>query len=140
MTAWHQGTYVPVNKSKCMNTKPITYKSGWEKRVMNVLDMNSSVVRWASEMPPIKYINPIKKKQCIYLPDLYVEIKDKKGKIHKYMYEIKPAKEAFTTRAKTKYDKICLIVNICKWKAAQEFCKRYGIIFKILTEEQLFKV
>lgn len=140
MAAWHQGNYVPVNKSKCMNTKPITFKSGWEKRVMLVLDMNPSIVRWGSENIPINYYNPIKKRSCVYLPDLYVEIKDKKGQIHRYIYEIKPAKEAFASRAKSKYDKMSLLVNLCKWRACQEFCKKYGIVFKILTEEQLFKV
>lgn len=137
---WNQGEYIPINKAKCMNTKPIRFMSGWEKRIMAVLDTNNCVVRWGSECISIPYFHPIKKKQAIYLPDLYVEIKDAKGKIHKYLYEVKPAKEAFASKAKTRYDKIALIVNMFKWQEAQKFCKKYGIVFKILTEEQLFAV
>lgn len=139
-SSWHQGIFEPINKNKCMNAKPIRYMSGWERRIMQILDTNPCVIRWSSENIPIPYYHPIKKKECIYLPDLYVEIKDAKGIVHKYMYEVKPAKEAFTSRAKTRYDKISLLVNMFKWKEAQKFCKRYGITFKILTEEQLFSI
>ena len=137
---WIQGTYIPQHPEKWINNKPIRGMSSWETRVFQVLDMNPAVTKIGSEVLQIPYYHPLKKKTCLYIPDILVEIVNSKGKRVTYLYEIKPAKEAMVSKAKSRYDKLSLLVNMFKWKAAYKFCQERGIIFKVLTEEQLFKI
>ena len=72
-----------------------------------------------------------------------MKIKDKNGKIEKYLIEIKP--ERFTKppeipQKKTKrfIDEVFQYgVNEAKWKAAFEFCEDRNMKFIILTEKDL---
>jgi len=58
--------------------------------------------------------------------------------------EIKPKKQTIKPlpkKNKRAYLNECITyeTNMCKWKAAESFCKTQGWAFKILTEENLFK-
>ena len=135
---WHPGVFTPVNKAKWINTKAIIYRSGWEKKAMFYLDAHPAVLKCGSECVPIHYVNPFTKKLCRYYPDFYVESIDAKGKYQRVIYEVKPLKEANILKVKTTHDKMAIMLNYCKWKAAQKFCKDRNIQFKIITENELF--
>ena len=71
---------------------------------------------------------------------------NKEGKIDCWIVEIKPFKETIPPRSgrtksqKTKvYEAKTWAVNSAKWKAAEEFCRRRGWFFRILTEKQLIQ-
>lgn len=121
----------------------IVYRSLWELRFMKWCDTNPSVVEWGSETIIVPYISPLDKKIHRYFVDFYIKVKDKTGKMQKYLIEIKP--ERFTKppeipQKKTKrfIDEVFQFgVNEAKWKAAFEFCQDRNMQFMILTEKDL---
>ena len=84
------------------------------------------------------YFNVLTGKQSFYTPDFYVELLDNNKQIQKYLIEIKPRKEAALESTSNGYDKLMVAKNVKKWQAAIEFCKKRGITFKVLTENELF--
>ena len=34
--------------------------------------------------------------------------------------------------------KITVVINMAKWEAARAWCKNAGIVFRVITEEQMF--
>jgi predicted P-loop ATPase len=74
-----------------------------------------------------------------YIPDLMIVFTDKTGSRRAELVEIKPAKETYIERAKSKKDKATLAINQAKWAAALAWCHRNGLTFRVLTEDQLFK-
>jgi hypothetical protein len=134
-----KGRYKPINPDKYKgNPTRIIYRSGWEKQVMEKLDLSSKVEQWASEEIIIPYRSPIDKKIHRYFPDFWVKFTNKKIVI----IEIKPYKETkppikrensrkFIGEAK-RYAK-----NKAKWKAAKTFCDFKGWHFLIQDEYDL---
>ena len=60
------------------------------------------------------------------------------GKKHIELVEVKPSKQAGLTESRSKKDKAAVILNKAKWTAAQEWCKRRGITFRIVTENEIY--
>lgn len=139
MTKYSQGEYTPVNASKYVGKSPIVYRSSWELSTFRVLDAHPNVTQWASESISIPYMHPLTGKWTFYIPDLLVVFTDKDGKKRAELIEIKPAKEAYDDKAKSKRDKAVLAVNKAKWAAAMAWCHKNGLTFRVLTEEQLFR-
>jgi hypothetical protein len=54
------------------------------------------------------------------------------------MIEVKPKKQTLLKENASKKERITWAVNSAKWKAAQVYCEKYNMIFKILTEKELF--
>lgn len=106
--------------------------------MMTFLDSHPSVIQWASESIKIPYVNPLTGKKSQYVPDFLVLYKDKNGKQHAELVEVKPKKEAMLENAKSKRDKAFLIVNQAKWQAALLWCKKSGVVFRLITEDELF--
>jgi hypothetical protein len=136
--------YEPENPKKYLgNVNNIVCRSLWERRFCKYLDSNANVIRWSSEEVKIPYISTIDRSIHTYYPDFVFEVL-KDGKVITYMVEIKPKKQ--TVQPKMKKNKktylqesIQFEINTCKWKAAQQFCENNGWIFKILTENDIFK-
>jgi hypothetical protein len=105
---------------------------------MNFCDNNPNVVNWGSEVLRIPYYNPITKKNTIYVPDFIVAYIDRNGRPHTEVIEIKPLKEAVMERARSPRDKVMLAINMAKWTAAQAFCANNNLVFRLVTEQQLF--
>jgi hypothetical protein len=139
MTKYSQGEWTPTNPSKYIGKYPITYRSSWELSVFRVLDAHPSVTQWASESISIPYKHPLTGGWHFYIPDLMIVFTDKNGSRRAELVEIKPAKEAYADRAKSKKDKATLAVNQAKWAAAMAWCHKNGLTFRVLTEDQLFK-
>lgn len=143
---YKQGFFKPKFPKKYIGDPTnIVYRSGWEKRVMQSLDDNLNVVRWASEEVVIPYISPIDNRPHRYFVDFYVEAKLADGSIKKMLLEVKPAaqtKPPKTPKRRTKRylsEVMTWGVNEAKWKAAKEFCLDKGWEFRIITEAELFK-
>ena len=135
-----KGLYTPINKNKYLgDVTKIRFMSSWELRFMDFCDKNPNIIEWGSEEIKIKYYHPIKKKMCNYLPDFIIKYKDVDGNIHTEIIEIKPFSQSSTKGKKTTYDKVQLIINEAKWKAANAFCLACKIKFKVLTENELFR-
>jgi hypothetical protein len=138
MSKYAQGFFVPKNPEKYVGTGNIRYRSSWEMVFMQFCDNNPKVLQWASESIQIPYRNPLTGKQTIYVPDFLV-IYQSKGKKITELIEIKPkAQTMITEKTRSARDKAAIAVNTCKWQAAQIWCKRMGISFRVITENDIF--
>lgn len=139
-----QGHYIPVNPHKYRGKLPIRYLSAWELKVCKMFDLNPNVLFWSSESVAIQYIHPVKsalnKRPIIatYYPDYTVVYVDVNGKQHKEIVEVKPARQAIMEKAKSRKEKIDVVVNQAKWEAARNYAKNIGYSFRVLTEYQIF--
>jgi hypothetical protein len=116
----------------------IKCRSLWERRVCKFLDENNSILKWSFEEIVIPYTSPIDKKVHNYYPDFLVKFTDG-SKEQCWMIEVKPKKQTILKENCSKKDKITWIINKAKWDAADKYCKEHNILFKLLTEEELFK-
>lgn len=128
--------FIPKNSQKYRgDLTKITARSSWELKYMALLDSSPTVSSWTSEPNlQIRYLNPINKKIKCYFPDFLIHYTD--GSIE--IVEIKPAKEAVASAAKSTYDKLMLLQNTAKWEAAARLAVRVGARFRVVTEHQLF--
>jgi len=105
---------------------------------MKWCDSTPSITEWGSEEIFIPYVSPIDNKRHKYYPDFYVKANNKK-----YIVEVKPSKQTKEPTKRKKVTKGYLQevftwgVNQAKWKAAEEFCRDYGMEFMIITEKEL---
>ena len=148
-----QGIYIPENPNKVIlvenqqNNGRIEYRSSWERQFMVWLDVTENVLRWASEPFAIPYIKPTDYKEHRYYIDFYMETKNTKGGVTKYLIEVKPKHETVppvppkskTEKSMMNYQKRITTyqVNQAKWESARAFCKKNGLEFMIITEEEL---
>jgi hypothetical protein len=74
------------------------------------------------------------------VPDFLVVYVDKSGRQIAEMVEIKPKKQTLieSNRASTQL-RATVAVNHAKWAAAQAWCKRMSISFRVITEDDLFR-
>ena len=143
---YKQGFFKPRFPKKYIGDPTnIVYRSGWEKRVMQTLDENTNIIRWASEEVVVPYISPIDNRPHRYFVDFYVEAKAPDGSVKKMLLEVKPAAQTQPPKAPKRRTKRYISevmtygVNEAKWKAAKEFCDDKGWEFRIITEAELFK-
>lgn len=142
------GRFIPRNPQKYSgDPSNIIFRSSWEVACMKFLDSSSAVLKWGSEEVKIPYLKPIidpvtgkaTVKPANYYPDFIVVYQDKDGNQQTELLEVKPLKETLQEKAKTDRDKMALLVNIAKWKAAEAFCRSRGMKFRVITEQTLFK-
>ena len=106
-------------------------------------DNNPSIIEWGSEEVIIPYRAPDGRVRR-YFPDFYIKVREKNGKLTKYIIEIKPKKQTQPPNDKNKrtaaYKRAALtfVKNRAKWDAAQDFCEDRQMNFLILTEDHLF--
>lgn len=137
---YNQGEFIPKNPKKYVGTLPILSRSSWELKLMQFFDTHPNVICWGSENVAIPYMHPFKKRIARYYPDFMVKYRDKNGKEFSEVIEVKPQKEAVMEKAKSKYDKLSVILNQHKWAAAKKFCEANNLTFRIITEADLFKL
>lgn len=139
MASGNTGFFTPINVNKLIPKRyPLKYKSSWELYFMNFLDRNQNVVNWGYEIIKIPYFNPIKKKKSIYLPDFFIKYRDKNGNEIYELIEIKPTNEIIFEAAKSRNQKLHCIINKFKWEEAKKWCDSKGIIFRIISEKDMF--
>jgi hypothetical protein len=146
MSHYKQGLFKPINPKKYIGDPTnIVYRSGWEKRVMDWLDTNINVIRWASEEIVIPYVSPIDNKVHRYFTDFYVEARGRDGELRKMILEVKPKAQTQEPKRPQRTTKRYITevmtygVNQAKWKAAEDYCRHKGWEFRLITETELFK-
>jgi hypothetical protein len=144
MARTHQGVFKVKNRHKYVgNPDNVVYRSNWELKCMMNLDHSPKVKRWSSEELSIPYYFGMTGRRHRYYPDFFVEYVDGT----KELWEIKPHKQTRPPKLpanrkatrKTLNEITTYERNKAKWKAAHEWCERNDVVFKILTEKELFR-
>lgn len=138
MSKFAQGIFEVKNPQKYVGKGKPRYRSGWEFAFMQFCDNNDSILQWASESISIPYKNPITGKMTQYIPDFLVQYRNRNNSVVTELVEIKPKKQSVIESKASQRDKMIVAVNYAKWAAAQAFCKRSGITFRVVTEDDIF--
>ena len=139
MSKFANGLYTLKNPSKYVGKNTPRYRSGWEHAFMRFCDTNEHILQWASESITIPYRNPITGKQTMYVPDFLITYRDKNNQIKAELIEIKPKKQSVIESKASARDRAVVAVNYAKWDAAVKWCKRQGIMFRVVTEDDIFR-
>lgn len=134
-----QGYFQMKYPQKYVGKNPPVYRSSWEKDLMFTCDLNPSIIQWAAEPFAIPYYDPVTRTNRQYWPDFLITYMKTDGTLHRELVEIKPAKQCTLESAKGKKAKLTVATNQAKWAAASAFCKQYGLTFRVMTEQQLYK-
>lgn len=135
---YYQDKYYPKNPDKYIGKHTPIYRSGWEKKFMEMCDTHPGILAWGSETHRIPYIHPLTGKHTHYVPDFFMIYEDANGVKHAEMVEVKPLKQT-AGNARSVHDKAHAIVNEVKWEMARAWCAQQGIGFKIVTENDIFR-
>jgi hypothetical protein len=134
-----RGKFVPKNPEKYQGMGDPTYRSSWELTFMMFCDNNPAVEHWASESVKIPYRDPLTGKNTVYVPDFLIVYLDRNQKKHAELIEIKPNNQStLEAVGKNKLNQAQYIRNLAKWEAAQAWCKKYGIQFRVISERDIF--
>lgn len=164
-TDCHEGKYTLIHPEKYMPNHPAPYyKSDWERKFFFVCDMNPNITFWAYEPKifEIPYMSPKYGRVSIYHPDIYLECNlEGQPRKSRWLIEVKPTsysiqpkmpqppKPGSDSKAFEKYQKrkanydqkvMDVIVNLAKWEAAAEWCKRHGVNWFIANEKNTGKL
>lgn len=133
------GDFSKYQPKKYFGEFPIWYRSSYELKFMRILELNTNVERWSSENIVVPYTMQERNKQGKYVTvkhkyntDFTVILKDGT----KYLIEVKPKTLSPTDRSQI-FRSMAMYKNARKWKAALEWSKLNGFIFKVITEENL---
>ena len=140
----YKGKYYPSFPRKYKGDPTnIVYRSLWERKFMVYCDKNQNILEWASEEIAIPYRSPIDNRVHRYFPDFYMKVKERGGKVKRYVIEVKPAKQTkppVKPKRQTKgyiREAYEYAKNQAKWKMAREFCADRQWEFKVVTEKEL---
>jgi len=134
-----QGFFEILNPQKYLGKGKPKYRSGWEHAFMRFCDNNDNVVGWASEPISIPYRNPLTGKMTNYVPDFFVQYRTQNNKVKSELIEIKPKKQSVLESKASMRDRAIVAVNYAKWDQATKWCRRQGIQFRVITEDQIFR-
>ena len=138
MSKFAQGAYVVKNKQKYVGKGTPRYRSGWEHAFMRFLDNNDHILQWASESILIPYRNPITGKQSIYVPDFLITYKNRNNQMIAEVIEIKPKKQSVVESKMKANERAVVAVNYAKWDSATKWCRKQGLLFRVITEDDLW--
>lgn len=133
--------FIPRNSEKYIGKYPIITRSGWEYKFCQWLDANPDILCWSSESVSIRYIDPITRRSRRYYPDFFMETAEG----GRFIVEIKPYKETIPPKRTRRKSKKTIMTedrnysrNQAKFRAAENFCRKMGYTFKVITEKELF--
>lgn len=139
MSKFSQGIFEVQNLEKYVGGKAPYFRSSWELAFMRMCDSHPNITKWASENVKIPYLHPQTGKYANYVPDFMIQYVDKNGAEHVELIEIKPSNQTTMENARTLGQKWQTAINAAKWTAAQEWCQRKGLRFKVINEDQIFQ-
>ena len=96
-------------------------------------------MQWASEAIQIPYRHPLTGKNTIYVPDFFIVYRTKDNQTRAEVVEIKPKKQSVLESKANARDRAIVAVNYAKWDAATKWCRRQGLVFRVITEDDIFK-
>ena len=138
MAKYANGFYQVLNADKYVGKKTPHYRSSWEHSFMRFCDNNPAVLQWASESISIPYLNPLSGKMTIYIPDFLITYRTRDDRMCAEVIEIKPKKQSVIESKQSSRDRAIVAVNYAKWAAAQKWCARNGLVFRVITEDDMF--
>lgn len=138
MTRWAQGVYEIINPAKYVGRKKPRYRSGWEHSFMRFCDTNENVLQWASESISIPYRHPLTGKITNYVPDFLITYRTKDNTMRAELIEIKPKKQSVVESRMSSRDRAVVAINYAKWDAATKWSRRNGLVFRVITESDMF--
>jgi hypothetical protein len=139
MAKFAQGKYVIKNPEKYAGNRTPMYRSSWEWAFMQFCDNHPGVIQWASEAIKVPYKNPLTGKNTIYVPDFLVVYQDKNGTKRAEVIEVKPKKETTMEQAgRSRQAQAKVVLNSAKWEAANRYCRQNNLVFRIVTEDDIF--
>lgn len=140
---YKQDYYNVKNQAKYIGkTYRIPYRSSYELQLHQFFDNNPNVIQWGYESFVIPYIKPTDGRVHRYYPDYYVKFRNKHGEIIEEIIECKPASQTRAPRANSKYrlvEQVTAAINMAKWRAAEDYCRKRNMKFRIVTEKSIFK-
>lgn len=139
MSKFAQGVFRPINAEKYVGKGTPRYRSGWELAFMQFCDNNNHVLQWASESIVIPYRHPFTGRMTNYIPDFLVIYADKNGRQRAELVEIKPKKQSIIESKASNRDRAVVAVNYAKWDSATKWCRRQGLTFRVITEDDIFR-
>jgi len=139
MSKFAQGIYRVTNPQKYVGKREPRYRSGWEHAFMRFCDTNDNILQWASESIVIPYRHPLTGKMTNYVPDFLITYRNRDNTMRAEVVEIKPKKQSIIESKASARDRAVVAVNYAKWAAAQAWCKRAGLTFRVLTEDDIFR-
>jgi hypothetical protein len=134
-----QGFFEVRNPQKYVGKNKPKYRSGWEQAFMRFCDNNDNIVQWASESISIPYRHPLTGKMTNYIPDFLIQYRTRNNAVITELIEIKPKKQSVLESKMSMRDRAVVAVNYAKWDAAQKWCKRQGLVFRVITEDDIFR-
>lgn len=142
-TRFKQGYYTVKNLEKYIgDPSKCIYRSSWELNLHKFFDNNTRVVRWGSEVVCIPYLKPTDGRVHRYYPDYFVEYISVEGEVVKELIELKPLAQTRMPKANHKhklYEQLQFAINTSKWEAAQQWCAKNGVNWRIVTEKSVFR-
>jgi hypothetical protein len=139
MSRFAKGHFNIKNPEKYVGNKTPIYRSSWEFAFMRFCDEHPSVTKWASEAIKIPYRNPLTNKNTIYVPDFFIAYVDASGLQRSELIEVKPENQTLREKVgRSRANQAAWIVNQAKWAAARAFCKQKGIIFRVISDRDIF--
>jgi hypothetical protein len=138
MAKWAQGAYKVINAEKYVGRGTPRYRSGWELSFMRFCDTNDNILQWASESIQIPYRHPLTGKQTIYVPDFLIVYRTKNDTVKAEVIEIKPSGQSAITEKQNGKERAIVAINYAKWAAANIWCQRQGLTFRVITEKEMF--
>lgn len=143
-----QGFYKLTKPDKYVgDPTQVIFRSSWERKMFHWCENNPSVIKWGSEIAPIRYWSEVDQKERRYFPDIWLIMQTRSHGKKRVIVEIKPHKETMPpkgpknngvkTKAKYLNEAMTYQRNKDKWKAAQAFADKHDMVFMILTEYEL---
>ena len=74
-----------------------------------------------------------------YVPDFLVTYRTRDNTMRAELVEIKPKKQSVIESKASARDRAIVAVNYAKWDAATKWCRRQGLTFRVITEDQIFR-
>ena len=139
MSKFAQGVYKVTNTAKYVGKREPRYRSGWEHAFMRFCDSNDNILQWASESISIPYRHPVTGKNTIYIPDFLITYRTKDNQMKAEVIEIKPKKQIVLESKASARDRTIVAINYAKWDAATKWCRRQGLTFRVVTEDDIFR-
>jgi hypothetical protein len=139
MSKFAQGVYHVTNPLKYVGKREPRYRSGWELAFMRFCDTNDNILQWASESIVIPYRHPLTGKMTNYVPDFLITYRTRDNRMCAEVIEIKPKKQSVIESKASARDRAVVAVNYSKWDAATKWCRRQGLQFRVITEDDIFR-
>ena len=138
MSHWAQGPYTVINREKYVGNGTPRYRSGWELSFMKFCDTNNHVLQWASESIAIPYRHPITGKMTQYIPDFLITYRNRDNTVRAELIEIKPKSQSVIESKMNSRDRAVVAINYAKWDAATKWARKNGLMFRVITENDMF--